>query len=133
MRISDWSSDVCSSDLCGAGKGCGPPAQSAAIQTTAHPGVGVNAVSVVSFSMKRVLRIFLLATLLAVPLTAHGAWGADESLEDLLTGLTYDDPKPAIKALAASQDDKAKAAAARLAKGALFVSSAKRRGGKEGG
>ncbi|MFC3674786.1 urea ABC transporter permease subunit UrtB [Ferrovibrio xuzhouensis] len=77
--------------------------------------------SVVSVSMKRVLRIFLLATLLAVPLTAHGALGADESLEDLLTGLTYDDPKPAIKTLAASQDEKAKAAAAALARGALFV------------
>lgn len=72
-------------------------------------------------SVARFLQIFLLAALLAVPLTAHGAWGADESLEDLLTGLTYDDPKPAIKALAASQDEKAKAAAAALAKGALFV------------
>jgi urea transport system permease protein len=72
-------------------------------------------------SFVRYLRILLLATLLALPLVAHGAWGADGSLEDLLTGLTYDDPKPAIKALAESQDDKAKAVVAALAKGALFI------------
>ena len=64
--------------------------------------------------MTRLLSILLLALLLVRP--AHA-----QSLEDLLAGLTYDDPKTAIQALAASEDDKAKAAAAALAKGALFV------------
>ncbi len=64
--------------------------------------------------MIRLLPILLLALLLVRP--AHA-----QSLEDLLIGLTYDDPKAAIQALAAASDEKAKTTAAALAKGALFV------------
>ena len=64
--------------------------------------------------MTRLLPILLLALLLVRP--AHA-----QSLEELLTGLTYDDPKAAIQALAAAEDDRAKAAAAALAKDALFI------------
>ena len=64
--------------------------------------------------MIRLLPILLLALLLVRP--AHA-----QSLEDLLTGLTYDDPKAAIQMLAAANDDKAKAATAALARDALFV------------
>ncbi len=56
----------------------------------------------------------LLVLLLASPAQA-------QDLEEILTGLTYDDPKTAVQALAASGDDRAKAAAAALAKGTLFI------------
>lgn len=68
-------------------------------------------------SVIRIARTILLSVLLLLPALPVAA----QSLEDLLTGLTYDDTKSAIAALAASDDAKAKAAAAALAQGLLFV------------
>ncbi|WP_341703533.1 urea ABC transporter permease subunit UrtB [Ferrovibrio sp.] len=73
-------------------------------------------------SVTSAARLLLLAALLGLPLLLAAAPSrAADSLEDILTGLTYDNPKDAVKALADSADDKAKAAAAALAKGLLFV------------
>jgi urea transport system permease protein len=71
-------------------------------------------------SSRLVIHLWLAAMVFALALAILPSGASAQDLKETLSGLTADDPKPAIEALAKSDDAKAKAALQALASGKLF-------------